>query len=61
MQLDWVGDLNPFHMIQIFLYVTLLYIAGINEVYTVIILSNTYLFLVRFLLFSGIIHSFTTA
>ena len=46
-------DSNLIHMIQILLYVTPLYTAGINEVYTVIILSNSCLFPVRFVLFSG--------
>ena len=32
MHLDWFGDSNPIHMIQILLYVTLLYTAGINEI-----------------------------
>ena len=45
--------LNHIHMIRIILYVTLLYTIGINEVYTVIILSNSYMFPVRFVLFSG--------
>ena len=52
MQSDWVGDLNPIHMIRIILYVTLLYTVGIDEFYTVIILRNTYLFPVKFVLFS---------
>ena len=45
-------DSNPIHMIRFPLFVTLLYTAGINEVYTVIILSNTHLFPVKFVLFS---------
>ena len=53
MQSDWIGDSNPIHMIQILLYVTLFYADGINEVYTVIILRNTCMFAVRFVLFSG--------
>ena len=46
-------DSNPIHMIQILLYVTLLYTIEINEFYTVIIFINTCMFLVRFILFSG--------
>ena len=46
-------DSNHIDMTQILLYVTLLYAVGINEVHTVIILSNTCLFLVIFVLFSG--------
>ena len=45
-------DSNPIHMIRIPLFVTLFYTVGINEVYTVIILSNTCLFPVRFVLLS---------
>ena len=45
-------DSNPIHMIQIPLFVTVLYTIGINEVYSVIILSNTCMFPVRFVLFS---------
>ena len=52
MQSDWVGDSNPIHIIQILLYVILLYTPEINEVDIVIILSNTYLFLVKFVFFS---------
>ena len=46
-------DLNLIHMIRILLYVTPLYTIGINEFYTIIILSNSYLFPMRFVLLSG--------
>ena len=52
-------DSNHIHIIQIILYVTLLYTAGINEVYTVIILRNSYQFSVKFVLFSVYFSSIT--
>ena len=45
--------LNLIHMIQIILYVTPLYIVGINEAYTVIILSNSCMFPMIFVFFGG--------
>ena len=46
-------DSNYIHVIRIFLYVTMLYTIRISEVYTVILLRNTSLFPVRFVLISG--------
>ena len=51
---NWIElvDSNHIQMIQILLYVTLLYTIGINEVYPVIILINSDMFSVKFVLFS---------
>ena len=54
-------DSNLIHMIRILHYVTLLYTADINEDNTIILLSNTYQFSVKFVLFSVYFSFHSTA